>query len=125
MPSEATLLRALSQLPALPSRRQEIERLSFQSLKHTAEQLKRWFDLDVFDGLTDDDRTFVHLMLNRRHILEHRGGAVDQAYLTNTGDTRVRLHQVIVVVTEEVRRFWDLVKRITSTLMREFESIQP
>ena len=63
-------------------------------------------------------------MFNRRHILTHNGGRVDQEYLDSTGDTTVRLHQKIVVRSKEVRRLLPLLKRAAGNLFDAFESIR-
>jgi len=39
-----------------------------------------------------DDKTFLNRMFNRRHVLIHNGGRIDQEYLDNIGDTTVRLN---------------------------------
>lgn len=65
--------------PLSPSRRSELEDLNFQNLLPSAHALHTWFDIDVLRGLGDDEKRFLQLMFNRRHVFVHNGGRVDQA----------------------------------------------
>jgi len=56
------------------------------------------------NGISEDDRAFLHRMFNRRHLFSHRGGKVDQEYLDRTRDSTVRLNEVVTVKSKEVRR---------------------
>jgi len=46
-------------------------------------------------------------MIQKRHILMHNGGLVDQDYLDQTGDTQVQLLERIRVSSKEIKRFID------------------
>jgi hypothetical protein len=72
---------------------------------------------------SDDDKTFLNRMFNRRHVLIHNGGRIDQAYLDNTSDTSVRLNQKIVVRSNEIRRLIPLLRTCAQNLFQGFESI--
>lgn len=113
----------LSRLPGVPSRRAAIASLSFQNVTSAAAKLHEWIGFDIFQGLSDSDKAFLHRMFNRRHLFAHCGGKVDQEYLDSTGDTTVRLHQIIDVDSKEVRRLINLVKHVALNLLDGFETI--
>jgi hypothetical protein len=62
-------------------------------------------------------------MFNRRHILTHNAGRVDQEYLDRASDAEVQLHQKIVVRSREIARLIPLMKVMATNLFERYESI--
>jgi Zn finger protein HypA/HybF involved in hydrogenase expression len=114
---------ALSLLPLTPSRRKAITELAFQNPTVVAVRLKEWFGFDILEGMSEEDRTFLLRMFNRRHLFTHSGGKVDQEYLNNTADTTVRLNEIVSVSSRQVRRLIQLVQQLSNNLLQGFESI--
>ena len=112
-----------SLLPATPKRKKEIEGISFQSLLKANECLQNWFGFDILFRFSDDDKTFLNRMFNRRHVLTHNGGRIDQEYLDKTGDTTVKLHQKIAVRSKEIKRLIPLLRTVAQNIFQGFESI--
>jgi hypothetical protein len=56
------------------------------------------------------DLPFIKQMVQKRHILIHNGGVVDQDYLDKSGDTQVRLGERIRVCSKEAKRFIECVQ---------------
>jgi hypothetical protein len=59
-------------------------------------------------------------MFNRRHVLTHNGGRIDQEYLDKTGDTTVKLHQKIAVRSKEIKRLIPLLRTVAQNLFQGF-----
>lgn len=110
-------------VPATPKRKKDIEGMSFQNILKANECLLSWFGFEMLFRFPDDDKTFLNRMFNRRHVLTHNGGRIDQEYLNNTGDTTVRLNQKIVVRSNEIRRLIPLLRKVAQNLFQGFESI--
>jgi hypothetical protein len=110
--------------PATVRRRNDLANLSFQRILPSANALERWFDIYVLDGINEEERRFVNLMMHRRHIVTHNAGRVDENYLANSGDTSCRLNQRIRIRSTEVRRLLPLVRRMCDNLLNGFEGIQ-
>jgi rRNA maturation endonuclease Nob1 len=113
----------LARLPMTPSRRKQVQQISFQQVRKAAERLENFFAIDLFKGIGQVERAFLNVMFNRRHILTHNAGRVDQEYLDRTSDTEVRLHQKIVVRSREIARLIPLLKTAASNLFQGYESI--
>ena len=92
---------SLRRCPLLPA---ESRTISLLSPIDAASKLNEWFGFDIFRGISQDDRIYVHRMFHRRHLFTHLGGRVDQEYLDNSGDTTVRLYEVVRVSSKQVRR---------------------
>jgi hypothetical protein len=83
------------QVPLTARRIARLTKYSFHELDEVRQVLSDWFDIDICAGMKDGEIAQVKLMFYRRHIYEHNGGEVDQKYLDRSGDTTVRLKQVI------------------------------
>ena len=79
----------------------------------------------MFKGISRDDQKFLNLMFNRRHLLAHKNGVVDQQYLRNTDDTSVRLNEKIRIRSKHIRRLIPLVRALSDNLINDFESMFP
>jgi hypothetical protein len=101
-----------------------IGRLSFQSIFNANEFLKDLFGIEILNGFVGDDLIFLNKMFNRRHLVIHTGGRVDDKYLKNTNDTSVRLNQVIRVENNDIRRLIPLTTLAGKNLIEGFESMQ-
>jgi hypothetical protein len=117
------IARALARLPMTERRRKALREMSFQNILGAAETLTTWFDFDTLDGVSNDDRAFLHRMFQRRHLFSHNAGKVDQEYLDKTQDTTVRLHEVVQVRSNEVRRLITLVRGASARLLDGVESL--
>jgi Zn finger protein HypA/HybF involved in hydrogenase expression len=114
----------LAKLPATPSRKKEVEGLSFQRLLEAAECLKQWYGVDIFKNVSPDDQGFLNLMLNQRHIIEHNGGKVDQKYLNQSGDKKARLNERISIGSNRIRHLLPVMCAISTNLLDGFESLK-
>jgi hypothetical protein len=116
--------RFLLRYPATPKRKSALSSLSFQKILTASDRLKEWYGYDILEGVSETDRRFLNRMFNRRHVFTHNAGRVDQEYLDNTGDTTVRLNQVLRVRSREIRRLIPLVRDCGQRLIQGYESIQ-
>jgi len=70
-----------------------------------------------FDNwLTPNELADMKLYFQRRHLLAHAEGIVDERYLKNTGDTRYKLGQKIVVKPADIERTLELVKKVSEKI---------
>lgn len=111
--------------PMSPRRRAELDSVNFQNLLPACDALRTWFDIDILEGLTEDDKHFLHIMFNRRHVFVHNGGKVDESYLTRTGDTSVRLHQLLRLRSREIRRLLELTRKCSISLLSSYSTLSP
>lgn len=111
-------------LPASPQRKSALRALTFQNILKVNDWIRDWYAFEILDGVSDVDRRFLNIMFNRRHVFVHKAGRVDQEYLDNTGDTTVRLNQVLRVKSKEIRRLLPLVRECGLRLIKGYESIQ-
>jgi hypothetical protein len=114
-----------------PNRRKRLEELNFQKPLQADEELEKWFDIGVMEWAGDttnpgrkvpqSDLPFIKKMVQKRHILIHNGGTVDQAYLDLSEDTQVRLGERIRVGSNEAKRFIECVRDMGANLLDNVE----
>jgi hypothetical protein len=125
------LRRRLLRFPLTAHRRKELERLSFQQLTNADRLLKQWFDIGLLEWagtaanprrqVRPPDVNFIRVMVQKRHILIHNGGVVDQEYLDNTADTSVQLDERIRIRSKDTKRFLALVRDTATNLLDNVE----
>ncbi|HET9743054.1 MAG TPA: hypothetical protein VFQ00_09915 [Terriglobales bacterium] len=125
------LRRRLLRFPMTPNRRKELETLNFQKPLLANECLVEWFDIGLLDWRGDDSAPpnaissseipFIRKMIQRRHILIHNGGLVDQEYLDLSGDTGVRLDERITIRSRETKRFLENIEAMGKNFLNNVE----
>jgi hypothetical protein len=126
------LQRRLLCLPMTPRRRKQLESLSFQSPLQADKSLVEWFDISVLESVGNDitpkrkvptDAAFITKMLQKRHVLIHTEGIVDQNYIDRSKDTDVRLDERIRVRSYEAKRFVETVRVMGLNLLDNLERL--
>ena len=110
----------------VPMTERRVKRLTkqrFHDLIEVRRTFIEWFDIDICAGMKDGEVAQTMLMLFRRHIYEHNGGEVDQQYLNRSGDTSVRLKQVIRESQEGVHALLNSLLEIARNLHSGFHEI--
>lgn len=109
--------------PMRSARRERISKMRFHDLATTRKELIGGFDIDICEGLTDQEIASATRFFQRRHVYEHNGGEVDEKYLRDSGDTSVRLKQTIRETQAGVHEFANQVLRMARNLHRGFHDI--
>jgi len=78
-----------------------------------------WFELlgeSYKNWITEKEFTSLNILFQKRHLLSHTEGIVDQKYLDNTQDRMYKVGQRIIVKERDVTELVSLVKKLTSKL---------
>ena len=62
--------------------------------------------------LSPEEMQDMKLLFQRRHILEHNSGIVDQRYIDQSGDTSYNAGQRVVVHERDARRLLAIVQKL-------------
>lgn len=108
-----------------PGRKSELERMLFHNITRRAEEMRCWFDINLFKGMSPQDVGFVTKMFARRHVYEHNGGEVDDRYIKETGDQSVKPKQLIRESRESVLDVIKAVETMTKNFHSQFHEIFP
>ena len=98
---------------------------SFHNIVETQQIFNDWFDINLFNGLRKKDQLLVTIMFLRRHLYEHNGGVVDQAYLDQTNDKTVRLNQLIKEDKNSVHEALNSIVKMAKNFHSGFHELLP
>ncbi|MGH9743236.1 MAG: hypothetical protein ACRD51_12910 [Candidatus Acidiferrum sp.] len=117
--------------PMTPSRRKRLKELNFQKPLQANESLVGWFDAGLLAwpgsdatpkrAVPDTDLPLIKKMIQRRHILIHNGGIVDQGYLDLSGEIQVQLGERIGISSNETKRFIECIRAMAENLLDNVE----
>lgn len=96
----------------------QAENLSFQNLIRADTRLNQNFGFRLSDALTQSEWDFVVRCFQKRHLLAHRMGVVDQQYLDSTRDPNAVVGRKIKVDPDEVRDLANHIQRLGQYLIR-------
>lgn len=83
-----------------PSKAAEIR---FQNIGAARQKVQEQFVVDIASGLNEAEWTSVRRSFQKRHLLAHKMGVVDEEYLAATNDTSAAIGRKITVQADEVR----------------------
>lgn len=90
--------------------------LSFQNLANANEKVEQLFGFWLEDGLGAKEWTTALQCFQKRHLLAHKMGVVDQKYVDSTGDPVVKVGHKVPITLDEVRELLMLVKQLGTFL---------
>jgi hypothetical protein len=99
------------------------EKLSFQNLPSARERIRANFGFDFVQSLTEHDWTFASKSFHKRHLLAHKMGIVDEAYLNATKDSEAYAGRKVSVRPEEVTLLTEILRKLASTLFEKLPSL--
>jgi len=92
--------RVFSSQAATPEKAAEIR---FQNIANARQRVQVQFGVNIADGLTESDWALVIRCFQKRHLLAHKMGVVDEEYIQATGDHTAVLGRKSQVDSTEVR----------------------
>lgn len=92
----------------------------FQRLDGTRDWFLEQFDFDSFAGLEGPEIESLYLLFNKRHILTHNLGIIDEKYLAKTGMRQNLLNHKVDVSVDEVIAAIDAIKKVVDQAKHKF-----
>ncbi len=93
------LFRVNSGLATAPD---EVARISCQNLESLKSRVSRLFGIELTAPFTDEEWRLLVQGFQKRHLIAHRMGVVDQAYITNSGDPGAVVGRKVDLDSKEV-----------------------
>lgn len=112
-------------VPMTPGRKARLEKKRFHDFQSVERDMREIFDINVAKDLTEEDKAFAKRMFHRRHVYEHRGGEADQKYITDSGETDVRVGQALRESVETAHRIVGIVNKMAYNVHTGFHEIFP
>lgn len=95
---------------------------SFQNIKRAKARVSSLFDYDLARAVSPEEFTAVEVVFQKRHVLAHRMGVVDQAYIDSTGDRSAAVGRKLRFNGDEIRAAISTLRRIAAGLVSHLEA---
>ncbi|WP_013627495.1 hypothetical protein [Rubinisphaera brasiliensis] len=99
------------------------EKISFQNLSGAQKNVGQLFGIDLASALGATEWTDACRNFQKRHLLAHKMGIVDEAYVKATADPSVVVGRKVSIQVEEVESLLKLVGRLGSYLSNELDKL--
>ena len=93
--------------------------LSFQNLAGVRTNLQTLFGFDIAAALETDEWQLAIRCFNKRHLLAHRMGVIDQKYIDATVDPAAVIGRRVAITSDDVRNLVEVVRRLGEHLARK------
>lgn len=112
-------------MPMTKGRKNRLTEQSFHGFEDVRKIFSEWFDIDIASGFKHGEQVFVKTKFFRRHVFEHSGGQVTQRYLDDSGDTTVKLNELLREKQEDVHSLLGFLNRLARNLHDGFHQLFP
>ncbi|MGR5076056.1 hypothetical protein [Photobacterium swingsii] len=89
---------------------------AFQRLEQGSKLWGKAINKEYNDWITSDEITELNILFQKRHLLAHNEGIVDERYITKSGDSLYKVGQRIVVFVEDVEALLEILKKLSDGL---------
>jgi len=101
----------------------KVERLSFQNLSGARDRVHAIFGFDLAQGVTSEEWAFASKSFQKRHLLAHKMGIADEAYIKAASDPETRLGRKVTVSSEEVKSLTKILGKFGSALYQNLPGV--
>ncbi|MFA7255711.1 MAG: hypothetical protein WC133_06405 [Candidatus Omnitrophota bacterium] len=99
----------------------KVERVSFQNLESAKVTIFEMFGIDASAYLTSAEWQTAIRGFQKRHLIAHKMGVVDQSYITKTGDTQAVIGRRVRLEVVEVRELIPILKKFARCLYKDLQ----
>ena len=96
--------------------------IRFQNLDYAREKVQVAFGIDITESWRAEIEG-VGRLFQKRHLIAHKLGVVDQEYVNRTGDHSVPVRHKIVVGAYEVEQLTDILKLAAESIYAQFKGL--
>lgn len=90
--------------------------ISFQNIDNARKKLMKKYNFDIAKGINKADWEKIINSFQKRHLLAHKLGIIDQEYIKNTNSDQSLLGKPVAIKREEVIEIADFLKKMAENL---------
>jgi len=99
----------------------KVEKLSFQNIDKAKNLLNILFGIDLMSGITENEWRTVVSGFQKRHLLSHKMGIIDNEYIQKTDDAEAIVGRKVCISEDEVKRLIEIIHKIACNISEEFK----
>jgi len=100
------------------------DKTSFQNLEGAKSNLLEAFGIDLSAHVTADEWQAAVCGFQKRHLVAHKMGVVDQDYITKTGDITAVVGRKISIGADEVRELVRITSKVAGSLSGDLQAVR-
>ena len=100
------------------------EKMRFQNLEGARTAYLDLFGIDLSADLGPEEWRAAVTAFQKRHLVAHKLGVVDQDYITKTGDARAVVGRKIVIGADEVKELSSIINRLAPRISASFQKLE-
>lgn len=100
-----------------------VEKLNTQNLEGARTGFLDLFGIDLSAGVAPEEWRAAATAFQKRHLVAHKLGVVDQQYITNTGDTQAAVGRKICIRDDEVRGLAQIIRKLAPWLSDNLQGL--
>jgi hypothetical protein len=97
--------------------------ISFQNLPGAQKNVQQLFGIDLAAGLSASEWLSVNIAFQKRHLLAHKMGIVDEAYVRATGDADAIVGRKAKLDATQIREPLKLILKLGAFLTKELRNL--
>ena len=101
----------------------QAEKIRFQNLAGARKNIQKHFSFDIAHGLTQVEWASAIRCFQKRHVLEHKSGVVDEEYKAKANDPQAIVGRKVNLSKDEVRRLIDAIRSLGAHIYAELEKL--
>ncbi len=102
----------------------KVEKLSFQNLDRASQSITDLFGIDLAGGVTDDEWKIAVQGFQKRHLLAHKMGVIDDEYVRKSGDSGAVAGRKVRIEANEVRELVLIVDKLARHLSASLDKLE-
>lgn len=99
--------------------------ISFQNIEKAQECLKNNFNIDIFSSLSSKQTDTLVDGFQKRHLISHKDGIIDDGYLNHTTDAKAIIGRKISVQPKDVKEIAAITLMIAENLKKGLDIWKP
>jgi hypothetical protein len=100
------------------------EKMTFQNLDGAKTGYLELFGIDLSAGVASEDWRAAVRAFQKRHLIAHKLGVVDQDYIAKSGDNRAVVGRKIGVDAEEVKALATIISKLAACMPASLERLE-
>jgi len=99
-----------------------IHKINFQSLDSAKENFKVQFDIDLDRGLNSEEWGIANISFQKRHVLAHKLGIIDEEYIRRSGDTKAILSRKVSITSDDTLILIPIIEKLAGFMVDSLSS---
>lgn len=102
---------------------EKINKISFQNILTTKEKMTELFGINIDKAISDQDWAFLTIEFQKRHLIMHKLGVIDEDYIRKARDPDAIIGRKIIITQEEIRNLIRILKLLSQYIEISFREI--